>query len=183
MGQVLEYNYYTAALIVGIHTPRINPSPATIFLAGTLHAELAAKIRGALREYKTVGQTTTGLSAYLPTQGGFPLYGIRKIQPSGAPRSVDEDFNIEVTSCRFGLEIAILESTYAADEAIWMAIERNIEKAAQDLFKSLSIPCRDIEIPSNNDQLGSTFVDILCELGATSGDQGLCNVPGFADQV
>lgn len=174
--QVVEYVYYEATLIVGVQTPRLNPTPPTVFLAGNLHSEIAAKVRSALREFRTVEQTTTGLSAYLPTSQGLPLYGIRKIQPMGAPRSVDQDFDLEITSLRFSVGIAMLESTFVADDAISLAIERNVEKAAKDLFKALAIPCADITIPGDGTQLGDTYVDVSCEVGPAT-EQGLIVVP------
>ncbi len=176
MQEVNEYRYYAATLIVGIHTPRLNPTPPTVFLAGNLHAELSAKVRSALREYRTVEQTTTGLSAYLPVAQSLPLYGIRLIQPMGSPRSVDQDFDLEITSMRFALGIAMLESTFTVDDAISFAIERNVEKAANDLFKALSIPCADVTIPGDEKQLGDTYVDVMCEVGPAT-EIGLALVP------
>ncbi len=165
MQTVTEYRYYEATLIVGVHTPRLNPTPPTVFLAGNIHAEISAKVRSALREYKTVEQTTTGLSLYLPVAQSLPLYGIRKIQPMGAPRGVDQDFDIEITSLRFALGVAMLESTFTVADEISLALERNLEKAAKDLFKASSIPCGDITIAGDGTQLGDTYIDVSCEMG------------------
>ncbi len=168
MQEVTEYRYYEGTLIVGVHTPRLQPTPPTVFVAGGIHAQLAAKVRSALREYRTVEQVTTGLSAYLPViaaSQNIPLYGIRKIQPMGAPRSVDQDFDLEITSLRFGLGIAILENTFTVGDDIALALEWNTEAAAKALFKALSIPCGDIMVPGDGTQLGDTFIDVMCEMG------------------
>ena len=173
--QVLEYIYYGGTLTVGVHTPRMDPTPATIFVAGTIHAEYLAKVRSALREYKITESLSTGLQAYLTTQGGFPLYGVRKIAPAGSLRSVDTDFNLEVTMQRFVMELAMLESTFTASPEIAFAFERHIEKAVKDLFAARSIPFT--VIPGDYTQLGETFIDISFELGPAS-EQGDIEVAG-----
>lgn len=171
--EILDYNYYEGTLVVGIHTPRLNPTPATVFLAGTIHAEYVAKVRAALREYKTTQNLATGLQAFLPVVQGLPLYGIRKLMNAGAPRSVDEDFNLEVTSQRFSLGLAILPSTFTVADEISHAIERHVEKAAQDCLAAAGVPF--LSIPGSNELLGESYVDIMFELGPAQ-EQGLFNV-------
>ena len=83
--------------------------------------------------------------------------------PEGTARSVDQDFLLEVTTLRFGLEVAIYPATWAAGETIALGVERNIEKAVKDLFTAESIPFA--VIPGDGDQLGESFVDISCDLG------------------
>lgn len=162
--QVLEYNYYEGTLQIGVHTPRLNPTPATVFLAGTLHAELCARVRAALREYKAVEGVALGLPSYLPSVGGFPLYGIRKIAPAGALWSVDEDFNLEVTMQRFTLGLAMLPSTFTEADEIALAHERHIEKAVRDCLTANNVPA-DVVIPGDSKQLGETWLEIMFELG------------------
>ncbi len=162
--QILEYNYYEGTLQIGVHTPRLNPTPATVFLAGTLHAELCARVRAALREYKSTENLSTGFQSYLPTAGGFPLYGVRKIAPAGSLRSVDEDFNLEVTMQRFTLGLAMLPSTFAESPEIFLAHERHIEKAVRDCLAANNLPA-DMVIPGDSKQLGETWLEIMFELG------------------
>lgn len=173
--QVLEYLYYDFTLTVGVHTPRMQPTPATVFLAGTLHSELLGKVRNVLREYHITENLSTGLQAHLPAQGGFPLYGIRRLAPAGALRSVDDDFNLEITLQRFTGALAFYETTFQADPEKAFAVERVIEKAAYDLFVARAIPCRDIVIPGDDELTGETVIDIMCELGAAT-EQGDINV-------
>jgi hypothetical protein len=173
--QVVDYTYYEGTLVVGIHTPRLNPTPATIFLAGGIHAELVAKVRSALREYRTTHQLASGLQAHLPTQAGFPLYGIRKVQNAGAPRSVDEDFNIEVTAQRFTIGLALLESTFTAADEVSHAFERHVEAATQALFAARGVPDSQTMIPGDNKQIGETYIDIMFELGPAL-EQGVVDV-------
>ena len=160
MKNVLEYDYYGATLTISIHTPRPDAAPSTVFTAGTLHNEYVAKVRAALREYKD------GIESYLPTAGGYPLYGIRKCEPQGTLRSVEQDFQLEITTMRFGLEIAFLPSTWTVGETVALGVERNIEKAAKDYFAAQSIPY--VVIPGDGDQLTESFIDIMVELGAAT---------------
>lgn len=154
---VLEYDYYQATLTISVHTPRPDAAPSTVFVAGKLHNDYVANVRAVLREYKG------GIETHLPQSQGLPLYGIRKVVPEGTARSVDQDFMLEVTTLRFGLEIAIYPATWAAGETIALGVERNIEKAVKDLFTAQSIPFA--VIPGDGDQLGESFVDISCDLG------------------
>lgn len=160
MRTVQEYDYYQATLVISIHTPRPDAAPSTVFSAGALHNDYVSKVRAALREYKD------GIEGYLPTAGGFPLYGIRKTSPEGTLRTVDQDFQLEVTTLRFGLEVAFLPSTWTAGETAALGVERNIEKAAKDYFAAQSIPFA--VIPGDSDQLGDSYIDIMCELGAAT---------------
>jgi hypothetical protein len=171
--EVVEYLYYEGTLIVSINTPRAQPQPASVFTAGTIHAEFIAKVRSALREFRTTENLPSGLSAYLPQSEGKPLYGIRKMAPAGSPRSVDPDFNIETTSARFSVGLSLYPSTFLVADEIAFAIERNVEKAAQDLFKARGIPYT--TIPGDNQQLADSFIDIMFDLGPAT-EQGLVNV-------
>lgn len=161
--QVVDYLYYEGTLVIGVHTPRLNPAPATVFLAGTLHAEYGADVREALREYKAVENLSSGLQAYLPQFGGLPLYGVRKLQPAGSLRSVDQDFNLEVTQLRFTVGLALTETTFLQPPEIRSAYERHFEKATYDLFQAVGIP--NATIPGDTKQLGETYIDIMFELG------------------
>lgn len=171
---VTDYVFYEGALTVTLHTARLNPQPATIFVAGDLHSEYLAKIRSALREYRVAENLATGLQAYLPVHGGFPLYGIRAIRPAGSQRSVDNDFGLEVSQQRFALQIAMLETTFTDAPERFLAIERNIEKAAKDLLTANALPS--LVIPGDQVQLGETFVDIMFELGPAT-EQGDAYAP------
>lgn len=166
--QVNEYVVYEGTLQIGIHTERLAPAPATVFLAGNLHSELCAKVRAALREWKSLSNLAASLQGKLSTQQGLPLYGIRKIQPAGSLRSVDEDFNLEVTLLRFIVWLTVSESAMTADEERWMAFERNMEKAWGDLAESKGFPVRGMTIPGDNKQLGETYIDAMFELGPSS---------------
>lgn len=166
MQTVSEYLLYEGTLTVGVHTPRIEPTPATVFLAGTLHSEYLAKVRHALREYRVELNLASGLQAFLPTQGGFPLYGIRAIRPGGALRSVDDDFNLEVTMQRFAVTLAMLPTTFEASPEKAFAVERVMEDAAKDCLAASGLPY--LRIPGDMEQIGETYIDISFELGAAS---------------
>lgn len=161
-----EYMFYDGTLTIGVHTPRLEPTPATVFLAGTLHSEYLAKVRSALREYRVELNLASGLHAFLPTEGGFPLYGIRAIRPGGALRSVDDDFNMEVTLQRFGVMLAMLPTTFQADPEKAFAVERVMEKAAKDCLAAAGLPY--LTIPGDQVQLADTYIDVSFELGAAS---------------
>jgi hypothetical protein len=158
--QIQEYDFYEASLTITIHTSRPDAAPSTVFTAGQLHNEWVAKVRAALREKKDA------IEGYLPTAGGFPLYGIRRVMPVGTVRSVDQDFMLEVTQIRFALGIAFLPSTWTAGEVKALGVERNIEKATKDLFEAQGLPTT--VIPGDGDQLGESFVEIMCELGGAT---------------
>jgi hypothetical protein len=168
---ITDYLYYEGTLTIGVHTPRLDPAPATIYLAGPIHSEYLARVRSILREYRTTENLASGLQSYLPQQGGFPLYGIRNITPAGALRSVDDDFNLEVTLQRFSFGLAMLPTTFTADPEKYFSIERVMEKAVQDLFAANSLPHTVTTIPGDKKQLGETFIDISFELGAAT-EQG-----------
>ena len=172
--QALEYEAYEGTLQIGIHTPRTNPVPASVYLAGTIHSEYLAKVRSALREYKTTENLASGLQTYLPAQGGFPLYGIRRIEPAGALRSVDEDFNLEVTLQRFRVTLVLYPSTFTAPDEQTFAIERIMQKAVKDCLAAEGLPY--LVIPEDFTQLGETFVDIMFELGPAT-EQGDHDLP------
>lgn len=172
---VNEYLYYEGVLTIGVHTPRLEPVPATVFAAGTIHSEYLAKVRSALREYRTTENLSFGLQNYLPQQEGFALYGIRHIAPAGALRSVDDDFNLEITLQRFSIGLAMLPSTFTADPEKFFAIERVMELAVKDLFAANSLAHSLTTIPGDDKLLGETFIDISFELGAAT-EQGNIHV-------
>lgn len=163
MADIVEYDYYDASLTVTIVTSRPNPLPSVLFVAGTLHNDLVAKIRAALREKKAA------IEPHLPTAGGEPIYAIKKITPAGTPRAVDDQFAAEISRQRFDLGISILPSAWQAGEAVALAIERHIEFAVKQVFAATGIPAT---IPGDRDRMGETFVDVICECGAAT-NQGV----------
>lgn len=162
--EILEYDFFDASLLITIATQRPEAVPSLFFVAGTLHHDLMGKVRSALREKKAP------LDAYLPTAGGLPLYGVRRIAPSGTVRSVDTEYFLEVTRLRFELSLALLPTTWQAGEVVALGVERHIEKACKELFEAAGVPST--TIPGDNVRLGETFVDVLCELGAAT-NQGV----------
>lgn len=151
-----EYDYYDASLTFGIHTTR-GDAPSTLFMYGDLHTDFVVKIRAALREKNDT------ITSQLPVYGGQPVYGITKIWPMGAMRTVDQDYNLEITRQRFELGITIPLSAWQAGEQIVLGIERHIEKAAKDALAAAGMP--KLVIPGDRHQIGDTFIDIMCELG------------------
>jgi hypothetical protein len=166
MAEILEYDYYDATLTVTISTARPEAAPSTLFVAGSLHTEYVAKVRAVLREKRDA------LTPYLPVAGGYPIYGIRKIMPAGAMRTVESDYFMETTRQRFDLGVALLPSAWQAGELVALGVERNLEKAIKDLFAAEGIPFA--VIPGDNDKLGDSYVDIMCELGPAT-NQGVIN--------
>jgi hypothetical protein len=168
--EILEYDYFDAALTVTIATQRPEAVPSMLFVAGTLHNDLVGRIRAALREKKDA------LTPYLPTAGGFPLYGIRKMMPGGTVRAVDSDYFLEVTRLRFDMGLAFLPTAWQAGEAVALGVERHIEKACKDMFEALGVPTS--VIPGDNVRLGETFIDVMCELGAATNQGVIHDVNG-----
>lgn len=174
MQEIVEYTYYEGSLTVTIATPRLDSTkPSTVMAAATVHEEFAAKVRSLMREYRVTLNPSTGFDAYLPTSGGFPLYGIRKVQPGGMSREVSDEFTLEITRLRFSVGFSILPTTFLANELLALAFERNIEKAVRDLFDANSVP--HLTIPGDQQILGDSWIDIVFEAGPAT-EQGIVNV-------
>jgi len=176
MQEVTEYVYYDGSVTITIATPRLDSTtPSAVMVAATVHEEFAAKVRALMREYRVTSvYPSVSFDAYLPTSGGFPIYGIRKIAPAGTSREVSDEYMLEITRLRFGVEFAILPTTFTADERLALAFERNIEKAMRDYFNANSVP--HLTIPGDQQILGDSWIDIVFETGPAT-EIGLVNVP------
>lgn len=174
MQTVTEYLYYDGTVTITIATPRLDATaPSTVMQAATVHEEFAAKVRALMRENRLELVPSTSFDAYLPTAGGFPLYGIRAIRPGGSSREVETDFMLEITRLRFAIEFTLLPSTFTADTLLALAFERNMEKALRDFFAANSVP--NTTIPGDQQVLGDSWIDIVFETGPAS-EIGLVNV-------
>ena len=174
MQEITEYTYYDGSLTITIATPRLDSTkPSTVMAAATVHEEFAAQIRSYLREYRLYLNPSTSFDTHLPSSGGFPLYGVRKIQPAGTSREVDGEFMIEITRLRFAIGFSILPTTFLANEKLALAFERNMEKAVKDFLDANSVPT--LTIPGDMQILGDSWIDIVFEAGPAT-EQGLINV-------
>jgi hypothetical protein len=133
-----EYSMQTGALTVTITSPRPEALPATVMPAATLHSEIAATVRCALRTHRHVAPhpgvpAALQLGTYLPA--GY--YALRRLEPEGSVVEVDSDFLLDVCRLRYGLAFALLPAAVGAtgdSEKLAFAFERHLARAAKDLL-------------------------------------------------
>lgn len=176
--RIQAYDVHPGTITITVATPRDEADPSTQFTAATIHEDYAARVRALLREYKHIGETalefasTKRLQSYFPTTGGAPLYALRALQPSGAPREIDADFLLEVIRIRYEFILVDLPAVFTAAEEVAEARERHMESAIRQLFQANSIP--DVFIPGDTAQRNPnrSEVDIICEFGPSANRRG-----------
>lgn len=170
MTEVTEYTFYQdCALTIRVVNMRPEAAPANVLVAGTLFTEYAAKVADALSEYKVNAQygalvpVAKQLSTHLPQSGGFPLYGIRRIQPSGQTQEVDNDYQQDILNMRFAVDFSILPTAWQQNPALVKAFARNIQRAVKLLLDANSIPS--LTIPGDDEVLGESYISITLDVG------------------
>lgn len=179
--KIQAYCAYQGTLVVTVATPRPEAAASTVFTAASIHEDFAAKVRVALQEWKHVEASAKSfpaaeqLQTYLPTVTiageAKPIYALRQLMPAGSPRSIDQDFQLEVFQLRYDFMLVLLPAAFAGDQRLVSGIERNLEKAVHDLFDANDIPST--FIPGNmgiRDEQDNTVptrseIDIICEMG------------------
>jgi hypothetical protein len=169
------YTLVNGVIVVTVATARSEPTGSAKFTAANIHHDYASQVRALLREHKHVGVSAEAypaarrLQTYFPTHGGDPLYSILELIPAGAPRDVDDAWQLEFTRLRYSITLNLLSAAFIADEQIAEGVERNVEYAVWRLFQANSLP--GAYLPGDMTiRLGTgTEVDIMCELGPASG--------------
>lgn len=168
MPSIRVHSLYDCALNITIASPRPEALPSHIIPNGKLHDEIAAKIRGAMREYKHLSDNSDWVESakqvctYLPD--GF--YAVRTLDPAGSIVEVDEGFMLDVLRLRYVMVFAILPASLQADEGIGEAFERHWQKAFRDLFVTgygftgVFVPG---DVMDRNDS--GTTIDVQLEMG------------------
>ncbi len=179
--RVQAYTATSATLLVTIASPR-GATASVFFKAAKVHEDFAAAVRALLREYKHIAPTCDSfpvaarIQSYFPVFNGRPLFAVRQLMPAGAPRDIDQDFNLEVMRIRYQLELNILPPAWQASEPIGDAIERHVESAVRELFKANGVP--DVYLPGEEGLRieDRTEIDIICETGLATG-RGPVEIP------
>lgn len=173
--RINSYDVHPGVLTITVATPRDPEIPSALFTAASIHEDYCGRVRALLREYKHVGESSNAcpaaqrLQAYFPAHEGKPLYALRALVPSGAPREIDPEFMLEVLRIRYEFILVDLPEAMMADAIIAEGRERAMEKALHDLLEANGVPA--VFIPSNNDQRNPnrSEVDIICEFGPSTG--------------
>jgi hypothetical protein len=113
------------------------------------------------------------LQTYFPTHGGEPLFGILELIPTGSPRDIDEQWQLEIMRIRYGFTLNLLSAAFLAAADIRGAKERHVAYAVRQLFAANGVP--DVFIPGDEDvRPGSgTDIDVVCEIATASGRLGV----------
>ena len=180
MPQIIVHSLFDAFVNFTIASPRPEAVPSYIIPNADLHDELAAKLRGALREYKHLSENSDWVASakqvatYLPaTSNVGTFYAVRSFDPAGSLVEVDEGFMLDVLKLRYSLVFAVLPGALLADERTGEAYERHWQKAFKDLlvtgygFDGVFIPGDDTSRDDNK-----TTIDIQLELGAAKASMG-----------
>ncbi len=175
MPTIRIHSLYEAFINITVASPRPEGVPSYIIPSAKLHDQIAATIRGIMREYKHLAEHETWVASqfrvqtYLPTNSALPTgnngyYAVRTLDPAGSVVEVNEDFMLDVLRIRYALVFAILPASVLDDDGD--AFERYWQKAFKDLFVtgySLSgvfIPDDDMERDDTK-----TTIDIQLEMG------------------
>ena len=175
--RIQVYNAYSGTLVITASTLRPTAAPSTHFTAATIHEDYAAQVRALLEEHIHIAPSSENfpvaqrIQNYFPAPNGAAIYALKQLMPAGAPRNIDAQFMLEITSLRYNFGIDLLPAAFATTGVNRSAIERAIEFAVKSLFAANGVP--DSFIPGDNGlrPIGSesdvtgTDIDILCELG------------------
>lgn len=180
--RVQAYAAYAGSLIVTVATPRPETAPSTIFTAASIHEDFCAKVRVVMQEHKHIEATALAwpvaqrIQTYLPTYQFAPIYALRQLMPAGAPRDIDQNFQLEIMRIRYEFMLVRLPASFICDQLLAEGQERNMEKAVNDLFAANSVPNsfipgdsgirneQDVNVPTRSE------IDIVCEMGPAIGN-------------
>lgn len=187
--RIQAYTRYAGTISVTAATLRSQTAPSVIFTNATIHEDYAAKVRALLEEHIHIPPNdqffppAVRLQNYFPAPNGAAIYVLKELMPAGAPRSIDAQFMLEVTSIRYAFVLDLLPAAYACTGQQRSAIERAMEYAFSQLFAANGVPNTFIPgdqaiRPENPDtSIGGTDIDIICQLGAASA-RGPVEIPG-----
>ena len=175
--RIQAYTAYSGILSITVATPRPEAAGSVIFTAASIHEDYCAKVRVVMQEWKHIEPTTEAypaaqqLKTYLPAPNGAQLYAFRQLMPAGTPRDIDAQFQLEIMRIRYEFMIVLLPAAFQSDQNLASGLERNIEKAVNDLFTANGVPSafipgdmgirneQDVEVPTRSE------IDIICEMG------------------
>jgi hypothetical protein len=182
------HSLYEAFVNITVASPRPEGVPSYIIPAAKYHDEIAAKIRGILREYKHLAENETWVASayrvqtYLPTNAALPTgnngyYAVRTLDPAGSIPEVDEKFMLDVLRLRYSLVFAILPASVLDDDGD--AFERYWQKAFKDLFVT-GYSMTGVFIPGDEMDRDDTktTIDIQLEMGGAKGTMRFDKSPG-----
>lgn len=176
--RIQEFSLYEATLTLTVSTPRPEGTPSHIIPGAKLHDEIAAQVRGLLREYKHIAPTAARVApaatigTYLPTASGAPLYHLRALEPAGSLIEVNEDFMLDLLRLRWAASFVLAPGFFAAAEGLALAFEENWQRAFQGLLTANGVA--QVFIPGDEDRRPGdrTEIDLILELGAASARLG-----------
>lgn len=183
------YQAYAGNLLVTVATPRPEASGSAVFTYASIHEDYCAQVRVVLQEQKHILDSSQAYPAaqrlenYFPQPGGNPIYALRQLMPAGTPRSIDQDFQLEIMQIRYRFMIVLLPAAFQVDQRLVSGMERNLEKAVKDLFQANSLPWEFIPGDSGiRDEASAetpirSEIDIICEMGPAL-EQGRVGVDG-----
>lgn len=180
---VQVYNQYSAQLTITVSTQRVEAAPSHRFVHAKFHEDMAGSIRLALKEWKHTPKSTMlvrpefRISTYFPQHEGSPYYALNQLMPAGAPRDVDQDFQLELTRLQFALTIDVLGAARRGDEILAEGLERNVEYAAAMVLRAQQVPFVFIPGDEGTRPESGTDVDILCQLGPATARTGVEKAP------
>lgn len=176
--RIQAYQAYAGNLLITVSTPRPEASGSAVFKYASIHEDYCAQVRVVLQEWKHILDTgqayplTQQLQNYLPkSAAGLPIYALRQLMPAGTPRSIDQEFQLEVMQIRYRFMIVLLPAAFQVDQRLASGMERNLEQGTKDLFAANNLPWnfipgdsgvrdeQDVETPVKSE------VDIICEMG------------------
>lgn len=176
--RIQAYTAYSGTLVITVATQRIDAAASTKFTAASIHEDYAAQVRALLKEHRHIGETalaypaTKRLQTYFPTHAGSPLYALRQLMPSGSPRDIDPEWQLEIMRIRYDFALNVLPAAALADESIAEALERHLEKAVHDLFQANGVP--DVFLPGDEMlRTAQTEIDIVVEMGPATARTGV----------
>lgn len=163
------YSVHPFTLTITVATPRAADA-SLLFTAARIHEDYAARVRWLLRHHRQVGPTAEAYPAAQRLTGHLPAgyYGLRSLQPAGAPRDIDTDFQLEITRIRYAGVLVDLPGCFQAGIE-GEARERHLEKAVKDLFQANDVPNDFIPGDDGRRDDTRTCIDIIAELGPSDG--------------
>src|SRR5260221_10652474 len=118
--RIQAYTAYSGILMITAATLRPEAVMSTRFTAATIHEDYAASVRALLEEHQHIAPTCANYPAAVRIQSYFPataagaaLYAVKELRPDGAPRSIDAQFMLEITSLRYAFMLNLLPAAFA----------------------------------------------------------------------
>jgi hypothetical protein len=179
--RIQAYLQHSGAITITVATARAEPMASTRFTAAKIHEDYAAHIRTLMTEHRHTNTTASLLypaskriSTYLPTLNGDQLFSITELQPAGAPRDIDDNWQLEIMRIRYAVTLNLTPAAFLTPDSD--AMERHLTYAVQRLLVNNGVA--NVYLPGDEVVRSGTGtdVDVACEMAA-SGGRGPVEIP------